>query len=72
LLEGVRVLILDALRPKPHPGHLSIEEALEVIARVKPAQAYLTHMAHEVEHEETNRRLPPGVELAYDGLRFEF
>jgi phosphoribosyl 1,2-cyclic phosphate phosphodiesterase len=72
LLQGLRVLVLDALRFKPHPGHLSINEALEVIARVKPERAYLTHVAHEVEHESVNRQLPPGVELAYDGLQFEF
>jgi phosphoribosyl 1,2-cyclic phosphate phosphodiesterase len=72
LLEGLRVLVLDALRFRPHPGHFSIDEALEVIARVKPGRAYLTHMSHDVEHEATNRRLPPGVELAYDGLKFEF
>jgi len=72
LLEGLRILVLDALRFKPHPGHFSINEALEVIDRVKPGRAYLTHMSHDVEHEATNRRLPPGVELAYDGLKFEF
>ena len=72
LLEGLRVLVLDALRFKPHPAHFSLDEALEVIARVKPAKAYLTHMAHELEHEATNRILPPGVELAYDGLSFDF
>lgn len=72
LLEGLRVLVLDALRPRPHPGHFSVDQALEVIAHVRPARAYLTHMSHELEHEETNRQLPPGVELAYDGLKFEF
>jgi phosphoribosyl 1,2-cyclic phosphate phosphodiesterase len=72
LLEGLQVLVLDALRFKPHPGHFSVNEALEVIDRVKPRQAYLTHMSHEVEHEATNRRLPPGVQLAYDGLSFAF
>src|SRR5262249_29257346 len=70
-LEGVRVLVLDGLRFKPHPGHFNINEALEVIDRLKPEKAYLTHMSHDVEHEATNRLLPPGVELAYDGLRFE-
>src|SRR5262249_16007232 len=59
LLEGVRVLVLDALRPKPHPGHFSLTEALDVIQRIKPQRAYLTHMAHELEHEATNRSLPP-------------
>lgn len=72
LLEGLDVLILDALRPAPHPGHLSLDQALEIIEDLHPRHAYLTHMSHELEHEATNRRLPPGVELAYDGLKFEF
>jgi phosphoribosyl 1,2-cyclic phosphate phosphodiesterase len=72
LLEGVRILVLDALRYKPHPGHLSVDEALAIIGRLKPERAYLTHIAHELEHAATNARLPPGVELAYDGLKFEF
>jgi phosphoribosyl 1,2-cyclic phosphate phosphodiesterase len=72
LLRGLRVLVLDALRHKPHPAHFSLNQALEVIDRVKPARAYLTHMTHELEHEATNRLLPRGVELAYDGLKFEF
>ncbi len=71
-LEGLRVLVLDALRPKPHPGHFSVDQALEVIARLKPGRAYLTHMTHELDHAATNKLLPPGVELAYDGLSFEF
>jgi phosphoribosyl 1,2-cyclic phosphate phosphodiesterase len=71
-LEGLRVLVLDALRQRPHPAHFSLEEALEVIDRVKPERAYLTHMSHDLEHEATNRQLPAGVELAYDGLSFEF
>jgi phosphoribosyl 1,2-cyclic phosphate phosphodiesterase len=70
-LEGLRVLVLDALRPKPHPSHFGLDQALAVIERVRPARAYLTHMSHELEHEATNRRLPPNVELAYDGWRFE-
>jgi len=72
LLKGVRVLVLDALRYKPHPAHLSVDEALAIIDCLKPERAYLTHIAHELEHEATNARLPPGVELAYDGLKFEF
>jgi phosphoribosyl 1,2-cyclic phosphate phosphodiesterase len=72
LLEGLRVLVLDALRFKPHPGHFSIDEAVEVIERLRPAQAYLTHMSHDVDHESTNRKLPAHVRLAYDGLSFPF
>jgi phosphoribosyl 1,2-cyclic phosphate phosphodiesterase len=72
LLEGLRVLVLDALRFKPHPAHFSLNEALEVIERLRPAQAYLTHIAHDMEHEAVSRQLPPGVALAYDGLRITF
>lgn len=72
LLEGLRVLVLDALRYKPHPGHFSLEEALEVIDRVKPQHAYLTHISHDLDHAEVSRVLPRNVELAYDGLSFEF
>lgn len=71
-LEGVRILILDALRFKPHPGHFCIDEALEVVDRLKPEQAYFTHMSHDVDHDDTNRQLPKNVQLAYDGLSFEF
>jgi phosphoribosyl 1,2-cyclic phosphate phosphodiesterase len=72
LLEGLDVLVLDALRYKPHPAHFSLNEALAVIERLRPKQAYLTHMAHEIDHAAVSRQLPPHVALAYDGLRFEF
>lgn len=73
LLEGLDVLILGALRPgKPHPSHFSVEQALDVIARVKPRQAYLTHMAHTIEHDAVSATLPPNVALGYDGLAFRF
>ena len=72
LLRGLDVLVLGALRHKPHPAHFSVDEALAVIADLRPRKAYLTHMSHELEHEATNRTLPPGVELAYDGLTFTF
>ena len=70
LLEGLDVLVLNSLRDKPHPTHFNIAESLEAIARIQPKRAFLTHISHWLEHEETNRRLPPGVEMAYDGLRF--
>ena len=69
LLAGVETLILGALRDEPHPTHFTVAEALEAIARIAPARAYLTHMTHELgHHRTTNARLPAGVELAYDGL----
>ncbi len=72
LLEGLDVLVLDALRHRPHMAHFCIEEALEVVGRVRPRQTHLTHMSHEVDHETTSRQLPAGVALAYDGLSFRF
>lgn len=73
LLEGLDVFVIDALRPgKPHPSHFSLEQAVEVIQRVKPRRAYLTHMAHTMEYEELIRTLPAGIEPAYDGLKFTF
>jgi phosphoribosyl 1,2-cyclic phosphate phosphodiesterase len=73
LLEGLDVLILDALRPgKPHPSHFSIEQAVEVIARVGPRQGYLTHMAHSIDYDVISPKLPRNVALAYDGLAFRF
>ena len=73
LLEGLDVLVLDALRPgKPHPSHFNIEQALEVIERLKPRQAYLTHMSHSIDYDAISPTLPPSVALAYDGLKFNF
>lgn len=72
LVRGLRVLVLDALRYKPHPAHFSLNEALEVIAELRPERAYLTHMGHDIDHATVSRQLPPNVELAYDGLSFPF
>ena len=71
LLEGVGVLVLDALRERPHSTHFSVPEALAVVSRLKPERTYFTHICHELPHAATNRRLPSGVELAYDGLVLE-
>jgi phosphoribosyl 1,2-cyclic phosphate phosphodiesterase len=71
LLDGVRVLILDALRETPHPTHFTLAEALDVVSRLEPEQAYFTHICHELPHAATCARLPEGVGLAYDGLVLE-
>lgn len=71
LLDGVELLVLDALRHKPHPTHFSLAESLEIVARLGPARTYFTHMCHDLPHAATCDRLPKGVELAYDGLRVE-
>lgn len=71
LLEGLDVVILDALRHRAHPTHFSVSEALKVVEQLAPRQTYFTHMCHDLPHEATNRTLPKGVELAYDGLTFD-
>jgi phosphoribosyl 1,2-cyclic phosphate phosphodiesterase len=67
LLEDLDVLVLDALQYKPHTTHFSIDQALEVVARLKPKQTRFTHIAHALGHEATNATLPPNIRLAYDG-----
>jgi phosphoribosyl 1,2-cyclic phosphate phosphodiesterase len=69
LLTGLDVLILDALRPRGHATHYSLEEAVEIARHLEPRQTYFTHMSHELEHEATNAALPEGMALAYDGMR---
>ena len=73
LLDGLDVLILDALRPgPPHPSHFNLDLALEAIDRVKPKQSYLTHMSHEFDYVNSAHLLPANVAFAYDGLRIDF
>lgn len=69
-LRELDLLVLGALRYTPHPHHLNITTALEVIADLQPARTALTHLTHEVSCRD-EERLPPGVVLAYDGMSFE-
>lgn len=71
LLDGLDHLVLNALRPRPHPTHLSIDQAVALARIVGAKQTWFTHMSHEVLHAEVQAELPPGVELAYDGLVLE-
>jgi len=75
LLEGLDDLILDALRDVPHPMHMTVEQSLALIDKLKPKRAWFTHIAHDLPHAATNERLRkagyPQVQLAYDGLTFE-
>jgi phosphoribosyl 1,2-cyclic phosphate phosphodiesterase len=68
-LQGLDTLVLDAVRYKPHVNHFHYERALEVIRELRPKMAYLTHLGHDYDHDQTNLELPEGVRLAYDGLR---
>lgn len=69
LLEGLDVLVLDALRRTPHPTHFNLEQAVTVAAKVGATRTFFTHIAHELMHEETNAELPDSMNLAHDGLR---
>ena len=68
LLQGLDVLVLGALRERPHPTHFSLSEAIDATRRIAPRRACFTHMCHDLGHDATSARLPPGMELAYDGL----
>jgi phosphoribosyl 1,2-cyclic phosphate phosphodiesterase len=68
IVSHVETLVIDALRLRKHPTHFTLDEALAAITRLSPGRSYLTHMCHDLGHAETSARLPPGVELAYDGL----
>lgn len=71
-LENLKVLILNALRDKPHFAHLTLKEALSVIEELRPDRTYLTHFNHEIGlHDELAKRLPNGVYPGYDGLKIE-
>ena len=68
-LRNLDVLVLNTLRHKPHPTHLHLDAALNLIRQLQPRQAYLTHMSHELDYDELLKELPANVAPAYDGLR---
>lgn len=70
-LQGIDVMILDALRHRPHPSHLTLEASIEYFTRIAAKQSYATHIAHDLDHEEIDQTLPDGINLAYDGLVVE-
>ncbi|MCH8965341.1 MAG: MBL fold metallo-hydrolase, partial [Planctomycetes bacterium] len=67
LLKDLKVLILDALRRRPHPTHFNLEQAVEWAGRIGAKQTYFTHIAHELLHATTNSELPPNMQLGHDG-----
>ena len=71
LLEDLDVLVLSALRSRPHPTHLTVEAAVGEARRIGARRTLFTHMSHEISHADQGARLPHGVELAYDGLVLE-
>ena len=69
LARGVEALVLDGLRPTPHPSHLSIAEAVEIAREIGSPTTWLTHLTHHTDHGPAETELPVGVRFAYDGLR---
>lgn len=72
LLKNLDVLILDALRKRPHPTHETLAQAIESVQAIAPRRAFFTHMSHDLHHADTERELPEHIRLAYDGLRIPF
>jgi phosphoribosyl 1,2-cyclic phosphate phosphodiesterase len=67
MLAGVRVLVLDGLRHRPHPTHFTLSEAVNMARIIGARETYFTHIAHDLGHEATNSTLPTGMALGYDG-----
>jgi len=71
-LVGVDVMVLDALRYRPHSTHLTVDQSAAILRRIAAGRSCIIHMCHDVDHEEAQRRLPPGVFVSYDGLMLEW
>jgi phosphoribosyl 1,2-cyclic phosphate phosphodiesterase len=72
LLQDLDILILDSLRPQPHPSHSHLAKSIDYVTQLKPRRAFFTHMSHELEHDATEAMLPDHIHLAYDGLKLDF
>ncbi|HEY5381348.1 MAG TPA: MBL fold metallo-hydrolase [Acidobacteriaceae bacterium] len=72
LLQGLDILILDALRREPHPSHSHLANSIELVNRIAPQRAYFTHISHDLDHQTTNATLPDNIHLAYDGQQLTF
>lgn len=69
-LKGLKALVINALRIRPHPTHFNLQEAVEIAKALKPKRTFLTHVTHDVLHDKINATLPKGIELGYDNLEF--
>ena len=71
ILRGLDLLIVDALRPTPHPSHFSVSDALALIAEVRPLRAVLTNLHTDLDYRTLSAELPAGIVPAFDGMRLE-
>jgi phosphoribosyl 1,2-cyclic phosphate phosphodiesterase len=68
-IKGTKVLILNALRPEPHPTHFTLAEAIDLVQKIEVPQTYFTHFSHQIGlHQEVEADLPKGIAMAYDGM----
>jgi phosphoribosyl 1,2-cyclic phosphate phosphodiesterase len=72
IISGVEVLIIDGLRDRPHPTHLTVAGAVEAAHAIGAQRSFITHLTHEKTHVDRQRDLPAGIDVAYDGMKFEF
>lgn len=70
-IRGVPVLIVDALRLRPHPTHFCFDEALDLAREAAVGRTWFTHLCHEVSHAKAEKELPPNIRIGYDGLKLE-
>jgi phosphoribosyl 1,2-cyclic phosphate phosphodiesterase len=71
-ISGIKVLVVNALRPRPHPTHFSLPEAVRLAEILKPEKTFLIHLTHKFLHDRDSKALPQGINFAYDGLTVDF